>query len=42
MLQPVVGALLGWLVLGEHLSLSFFAGGGVILLAVLIVSYRRA
>ncbi|WP_223920739.1 DMT family transporter [Geobacter sp. AOG2] len=41
-LQPVVGALLGWLVLGEHLSLSFFAGGGVILLAVLIVSYRRA
>ena len=37
-LQPVVGALLGWLVLGEHLTTSFFTGGGVILLAVLIVS----
>ena len=37
-LQPVVGAVLGWLVLGEHLSISFFTGGGVILLAVLIAS----
>ncbi|MSN25330.1 MAG: EamA family transporter [Geobacter sp.] len=37
-LQPVVGALLGWLMLGEHLSLSFFIGGAVILLAVLIAS----
>jgi len=37
-LQPVVGALLGWLVLGEHLTASFFTGGGVILLAVLIAS----
>jgi drug/metabolite transporter (DMT)-like permease len=39
-LQPVVGALLGWLVLGEHLAPSFFAGGAVILLAVLVASYR--
>lgn len=39
-LQPVVGALLGWLVLGEHLAPSFFLGGGVILLAVLISTYR--
>lgn len=37
-LQPVVGALLGWLVLGEQLTAAFFAGGGVILLAVLIAS----
>lgn len=37
-LQPVVGALLGWLVLGEKLTASFFTGGGVILLAVLVAS----
>jgi drug/metabolite transporter (DMT)-like permease len=37
-LQPVVGALLGWLMLGEQLTASFFTGGGVILLAVLIAS----
>jgi len=37
-LQPVVGALLGWLVLGEPLTISFFSGGGVILLAVVIAS----
>jgi len=37
-LQPVVGAVLGWLVLGEQLTTSFFIGGGVILLAVLIAS----
>lgn len=37
-LQPVVGALLGWLILGEQLTTSFFVGGGVILLAVLIAS----
>jgi len=40
-LQPVVGALLGWLVLGEQLSMSFFIGGGIILLAVLIASLRQ-
>lgn len=37
-LQPVVGALLGWLLLGERLAVSFFVGGGVIMLAVLIAS----
>lgn len=37
-LQPVVGAVLGWLVLGEQLTTSFFIGGGVIMLAVLIAS----
>jgi len=40
-LQPVVGALLGWLLLGEHLTTSFFVGGGVILLAVLIASLPK-
>lgn len=39
-LQPVVGALLGCLVLGEQLAPSFFAGGAVILLGVLVASYR--
>lgn len=39
-LQPVVGALLGWLILDEHLAPSFFAGGAVILLGVMIASYR--
>jgi drug/metabolite transporter (DMT)-like permease len=37
-LQPVVGAFFGWLLLGEQLSTSFFIGGTLILLAVLIVS----
>jgi drug/metabolite transporter (DMT)-like permease len=41
-LQPVVGALLGWLVLGEQLATSFFVGGGVILLAVLIASLPKS
>jgi drug/metabolite transporter (DMT)-like permease len=40
-LQPVVGALLGWLMLGEHLTTSFFIGGGVILMAVLIASLPK-
>ncbi|WP_286887499.1 DMT family transporter [Aneurinibacillus sp. UBA3580] len=36
--QPVVGALLGWLLLGEHLSVSFFTGGLLILFGVLLMS----
>lgn len=40
-LQPVVGALLGWLILKEQLTLSFFAGGGIILLAVLISLWQK-
>lgn len=39
-LQPVVGAVLGWLVLGEELAPSFFVGGAVIMLGVLVASYR--
>ncbi len=37
-LQPVVGAFLGWLVLGEKIGASFFIGGLIILLAVLAAS----
>jgi drug/metabolite transporter (DMT)-like permease len=32
--QPIVGAFLGWLLLGEHLSFSFFIGAIFILLGV--------
>jgi len=32
--QPVVGALLGWLLLGEHLSLSFLLGACIIFIGV--------
>lgn len=35
-MQPVVGTLLGWLLLIEHIGTSFFIGGGIILAAVLI------
>jgi drug/metabolite transporter (DMT)-like permease len=38
-LQPVVGSFFGWLLLHEKLGTSFFAGGTMILLAVLIVSF---
>lgn len=37
-LQPVVGSLLGWLLLGEELTPSFFQGGLLILAGVLLVS----
>ena len=40
-LQPVVGCLLGWLVLGEQLHLNFYIGGAMILLGVFIVTMRR-
>ncbi len=40
-LQPVVGAFFGWLLLGERLGSSFFIGGSLILLAVLIVSLPK-
>lgn|SRR5690625_1502652 len=35
--QPIVGALLGWLILGETLSLTFWFGSILILFGVLIV-----
>lgn len=38
--QPVVGGLLGWLALGEHLSWGFVAGGVIILGAVVLATVR--
>lgn len=35
--QPVVGTLLGWLVLGETISMMFWVGAVLILLGVLLV-----
>jgi drug/metabolite transporter (DMT)-like permease len=40
--QPVVGAVLGALLLHEPLSLGFFAGGALILLGALVSSRMRA
>lgn len=36
--QPVVGSLLGWLLLGETLGPAFLAGGALILAGVVVVS----
>jgi drug/metabolite transporter (DMT)-like permease len=38
--QPVVGSLLGWLWLGEHLSTSFFVGGVLILSGVALSTWK--
>lgn len=40
--QPVVGSLLGWLVLGEHLTPSFFLGSLLILAAVYLAMDKKA
>jgi drug/metabolite transporter (DMT)-like permease len=40
-LQPVVGSFLGWLLLGESLTLHFFLGGLLIAVGVLIVGTAR-
>ncbi|MEN6461314.1 MAG: EamA family transporter [Syntrophomonas sp.] len=40
-LQPLVGSILGWILLGEHLDLNFFIGGALILLGVLIVTLQN-
>lgn len=39
--QPVVGTLLGWLILGETISITFWVGSVLILLGVLIVIKDR-
>ncbi|AOH56586.1 hypothetical protein ABE28_019640 [Peribacillus muralis] len=39
--QPVVGTLLGWLILGETISITFWAGSFFILLGVLLVLKER-
>ncbi len=36
--QPVTGSILGWICLGEQLNYSFFIGGMLIIMAVLIAS----
>jgi drug/metabolite transporter (DMT)-like permease len=40
--QPLVGSLLGWLLLGEHLDWRFFAGGGLIVTGVFLSARQRA
>lgn len=40
-LQPVVGSLLGWLMLDEHLSLSFFIGSILIFSAVYLSMTKK-
>lgn len=39
--QPLVGALLGWWWLDETLDLSFFLGGTLIIVGVLVATYRK-
>ncbi len=40
-LQPVVGAVLGWLCLGERLTVNFFAGGLLIVAGVIIATLNE-
>ena len=40
--QPLVGAILGWLILGEVLSISFLIGSILILTGVGIATYQRS
>lgn len=40
--QPIVGAFLGWLLLGEHLGAGFFAGACFIFLGVLLSNLRSS
>lgn len=39
--QPMVGSLLGWLLLKEELNVNFFIGGTLILVSVLIVTLKK-
>lgn len=39
--QPVVGSILGWLWLNEHLSMSFVAGAALIMAGLVIVNWPR-
>jgi len=41
-IQPVVGALLGWLLLNEHLGLGFFAGAAFIFGGVALSNLQQA
>lgn len=40
-LQPVVGTLLGWLLLGEQIGLSFWAGTALIFIGVLLIIKQK-
>ncbi|MFS1511462.1 DMT family transporter [Chengkuizengella sp. SCS-71B] len=40
-LQPIVGSFLGWFLLSEKLDVSFFIGGILILVAVMLVTYKK-
>lgn len=40
--QPIVGAFLGWLLLGEYLGVGFFAGAFFIFLGVLLSNLRSS
>lgn len=40
-LQPIVGTLLGWLILGEELSINFAAGSILILVGVALATFER-
>lgn len=39
--QPVVGTLLGWLILGENIGITFWVGSALILLGVLFVIVEK-
>ncbi|MGQ7874474.1 DMT family transporter [Bacillus sp. 1A] len=39
--QPIVGSLLGWLLLNETLSINFFIGGILIICSVLITTFEK-
>lgn len=40
--QPIVGAALGWLLLGEHLGIGFFAGAIFIFLGVALSNLQQS
>lgn len=40
--QPIVGAFLGWLLLGEHLGVGFFIGACFIFLGVMLSNLQQA
>lgn len=40
--QPIVGAALGWLLLGEHLGIGFFAGAAFIFLGVALSNLQQS
>lgn len=39
--QPVVGTLLGWLILGENIGITFWIGSILILSGVVFVIYEK-